>query len=375
MNNLALYGQLVQSSALLHQLQQESCLAGFCQALREFWLQPQISDDEILAILSAGNKKPVEPDFELFCEFWSPALYDQARKQLSWHPAADKPESSFYAEHIGRLKGQLVAALIQPKTLLAATLQQIDFLPDIIPCGFIFHLSRCGSTLVSRSFALLTQCRVLSESPLLTQIMLDSSLSETEKAKALRLSINLQGRLYRQERHLIIKWNAWDLQFWPFIVALYPNVAVLLLVREPVEILASHQKSAGFHMVRHDRHQLFPQLNYATSLSALEYRSAVLRLLLEQCLAMVQLHRVLLIDYSKLLPAICGKVAQWFAIPLMPTDLESCLQSQQVHSKQPQLQFKPDNKEKQSVFLHQERQLIEDYCQDLYLQSLSSASC
>ena len=121
MNNLALYGQLVQSSALLHQLQQESCLAGFCQALREFWLQPQISDDEILAILSAGNKKPVEPDFELFCEFWSPALYDPARKQLSWHPAEDKPESSFYVEHIGRLKGQLVAALIQPKTLLAVS--------------------------------------------------------------------------------------------------------------------------------------------------------------------------------------------------------------------------------------------------------------
>lgn len=373
MNNQALYRQLVHNSALLYQLQQESCLAGFCQILRRFWLQPQISDDEVLAILSAGNKTPVEPDFELFCEFWSPALYDPARKQLSWHPAADKPESSFYTEHIGKLKGQLLAALIQPKTLLSVTLRQADFLSNVIPSGFIFHLSRCGSTLVSRSFALLTQCRVLSESPLLTQILLDSSLSETEKVQALRLSINLQGRLYRQERHLIIKWNAWDLQFWPLIVALYPNVAVLLLVREPVEILASHQKTAGFHMVRHDRDQLFPLLHQATRLSPLEYRSSVLQLLLKHCLTMVQLQRVLLIDYSELLPAICGKVAQWFGITLMPEELDSCLQSQAMHSKQPQLQFKPDTRAKQTVFLQQDRQLIEDYCQNLYLQSLSSS--
>ena len=374
MKNQALYLQLVQSSALLHQLQQVSCLAEHCQTLREFWQQPQISDDEILAILSAGNQTPIEPDFELFCQFWSPALYDPARKQLSWHPAADKPTSSFYAEHIGRLKGHLVAALIQPKTLLVVTLQQIDFLPDVIPSGFIFHLSRCGSTLVSRSFALLTQCRVLSESPLLTQILLDSSLSVTEKAKALRLSINLQGRLYRQERHLIIKWNAWDLQFRSLILMLYPNIAVLLLVREPVEILASHQKSAGFHMVPNDRHQLFPQLQYAAGSTILEYRCAVLQLLLEQCLTMVQLQRVLLIDYSELLSAICGKVAGWFGIRLMSEELESCLQSQSMHSKQPELQFKPDTEEKQTLFLQQDRQLIQGYCQDLYLQSLSLAS-
>ena len=374
MKNLALYSQLVHCAALLHRLQRVPCLAGFCQKLREFWLNPQISDDEILAILSAGNQTLIEPDFKLFCEFWSPALYDPARKQLSWLPAADKPTLSFYAEHIGKLKGQLLAALIQPKTLLDVTLQQIDFLPDVVPSGFIFHLSRCGSTLVSRSFALLTQCRVLSESPLLTQILLDSNLSETEKAKALRLSINLQGRLYKQERHLMIKWNAWDLQFWPLILSLYPSVAVLLLVREPLEILASHQKSAGFHMVRHDRGQLFPLLHQAARLSPLEYRSSVVQLLLKYGLTMAQLQRVLLIDYSELLPAICGKIAQWFGISLRPEDLESCLQSQAMHSKQPELQFKPDARAKQTVFLQQDRQLIEDYCQNLYLQSLSSSA-
>ena len=370
MKRNSLYWQLLHSEAMLRQLQQETCLGRFCQLLRGFWQLPLMTDDEVLATLSSGNKAPVEPDFGLFCAFWSPALYDAGRKQLSWIPAEDKPDSPFYTEHITRLKGQLLAALVQPKTLLAVILNWTDFLPNVTPSGFIFHVSRCGSTLVSQSFAALAQCRVLSESPLLTQVLLDSNLSETEKAKTLRLCINLQGRLYGSERHLIIKWNAWDLQFWPLIQKQYQNVTVLLLVRDPVEILASHQKSAGFHMVKLHHFDLFPELVGAAELPILEYRSAVLQLLLKYCLVISTSRHVLMVDYSELLPAICEKIADWFALDLSAQDKISCRQSQRVYSKNPGQLFEPDKKEKQSLFTEQEKVLIQRYCLDLYLKCL-----
>src|SRR5690606_31010359 len=124
--------------------------------------------------------------------------------------------------------------------------------------GFIFHLSRCGSTLLSGSFAKLGDVNVLSESQLLTEVLLDPSLSDSEKKAALPKLISLQGGTGHEEadqdgndlkrNKTVIKWNAWDILFWPVIRSVYPDVPVVLIVRDPVEILASHHRLPRRHM-------------------------------------------------------------------------------------------------------------------------------
>lgn len=367
MMEATLYWQLVHSHTVLAHLRNTLTLEDFCQQLRIFWQQPDISNDRLLKILRLGNSQYIWPDSTIFCAFWSPAEYDSKQRVLTWIPGKDKPLLPFYSEHICMLRGQLLAALIQPKTLLSDIVNFSKQLPKVQPSGFIFHLSRCGSTLVSRSYARLERCRVLSESPLLTQLLLDPTLDVEQKSVALKLCINLQGRLYGEEQHLIIKWNAWDLQFWPQIRMLYPEVPVLLLIRNPVEIMASQQKLTGFHMVRHLMSGWFPELQMlSANTSIFSYQCAVLRLLLQHSVNVSGQNGVMILDYKNLLPAISVDVAAWFSLNLSLEEIQILTQSQKLHSKGLNQIFVPDTQEKQHFFSAQQKQQILNSCEQLY---------
>lgn len=357
------YWLLVHNPAALRELGKVMTLTNFCQYLRLFWHLPDCGDDTLLAILHTGNRQRIEPDYSLFCQFWAPADYDPKRRVLEWMSAAEKPIHPFYSEHISAVRGQLLSALIKPQTALLPAPNLSGLVEQVQPAGFIFHLSRCGSTLVSRSFAGLSKCRALSESPLLTQVLLDRNLSDTERRAALIFCINTQGQLFHPEQHLLIKWNAWDLQFWPLILSLYPQVPVLLLLRDPVEILASQQKSAGYHMVRQPSRPLFLELSVPEEgESILDYQCKVLRLLLGYGLEMSQRNQVMVVDYKELLPAIANKIANWFSLALSKEECSQVEQCQLIHSKTATQPFIADSPSKQSFFSAKQKEQIHRYC-------------
>lgn len=356
------YWSLVHNPAALRELGKATTMVGFCQYLRRFWRLSDYGDEELMAILWAGNRQVLAPDFSLLCQFWAPADYDPKRRVLEWMSAAEKPIHPFYSEHISAVRGQLLSALIKPKTALLPALNLSGLVKQVQPAGFIFHLSRCGSTLVSRSFAGLPKCRVLSESPLLTQVLLDGSLSDTQRRAALTFCINTQGQLFHPEQHLLIKWNAWDLQFWPLILSLYPQVPVLLLLRDPVEILASQQKSAGYHMVRQPSRPLFRELSVPEEESILEYQCKVLRLLLGYGLEMSQRSQVMVVDYQELLPVIANKIANWFSLALSQEECNQVEQCQLIHSKTATQPFMADSQFKQSFFTVKQKEQIHSFC-------------
>lgn len=356
------YWSLVHNPAALRELGKATTMVGFCQYLRRFWRLSDYGDEELLAILWAGNRQVLAPDFSLLCQFWAPADYDPKRRVLEWMSAAEKPIHPFYSEHISAVRGQLLSALIKPKTALLPALNLSGLVKQVQPAGFIFHLSRCGSTLVSRSFAGLPKCRVLSESPLLTQVLLDRSLSDIQRRAALTFCIDTQGQLFHPEQHLLIKWNAWDLQFWPLILSLYPQVPVLLLLRDPVEILASQQKSAGYHMVRQPSRPLFRELSVPEEESILEYQCKVLRLLLGYGLDMSQRSQVMVVDYQELLPVIANKIANWFSLDLSQEECNQVEQCQLIHSKTAMQPFMADSQFKQSFFTAEQKEQIHSFC-------------
>lgn len=356
------YWSLVHNPAALRELGKATTMVGFCQYLRRFWRLSDYGDEELMAILWAGNRQVLAPDFSLLCQFWAPADYDPKRRVLEWMSAAEKPIHPFYSEHISAVRGQLLSALIKPKTALLPALNLSGLVKQVQPAGFIFHLSRCGSTLVSRSFAGLPKCRVLSESPLLTQVLLDRSLSDIQRRAALTFCIDTQGQLFHPEQHLLIKWNAWDLQFWPLILSLYPQVPVLLLLRDPVEILASQQKSAGYHMVRQPSRPLFRELSVPEEESILEYQCKVLRLLLGYGLDMSQRSQVMVVDYQELLPVIANKIANWFSLDLSQEECNQVEQCQLIHSKTAMQPFMADSQFKQSFFTAEQKEQIHSFC-------------
>ncbi|WP_211473876.1 hypothetical protein [Collimonas humicola] len=122
----------------------------------------------------------------------------------------------------------------------------------LAPSAFIFHVSRCGSTLVSQLLGLSEKNIALSEVPLIDEL-LRMSLNQADSAEAeaaLKASIALLGRRrLGQEKHLFIKLDSWHVFFAGTLRRLYPDVPFILLYRSPDEVVFSHQKRRGMQAV------------------------------------------------------------------------------------------------------------------------------
>jgi hypothetical protein len=121
------------------------------------------------------------------------------------------------------------------------------------PVTFIFHVSRCGSTLLSQLISLNQNYTVLSEVPFFDEILRLSykiPVGEELKRKLLQAAIKLIGRNRRgKEEHLFIKTDSWHISFYKTMRQLYPASAFILLYRSPDEVVASHQKLRGMQAV------------------------------------------------------------------------------------------------------------------------------
>lgn len=262
------YGQLLHNPARLLQLHQASSVDQFVVLMAEFIAWPKLTLEQMCVFIQTQqalftvNGEPTDtpaPRLELaaFSQAWQPYRYCEKTKTISWVPAFRPLSDPFLEDSLSEARRCLLATFIQPVTLLAPLLAQRESVPAVAPALMIFHWSRCGSTLVSSSFAQLDSCLVLSEPVLCSQVLHDTDWPQAMKAQLVDLCLRLQGRMRQPARPtsaaktaLIVKWNAWDLAFWPLLLTLYPHSHVLCLMRQPQAILASHQAAAGRHMVR-----------------------------------------------------------------------------------------------------------------------------
>ncbi|MEJ2445863.1 MAG: hypothetical protein P8Y42_20840, partial [Exilibacterium sp.] len=125
-----------------------------------------------------------------------------------------------------------------------AALTPIEYLmnavfPPAAPGGFIFHTSRCGSTLLCQMLKQHPEAMVLGEPALLNRIVLTPRLSRRQKICALRGSIGLYcAWAQRNNRRLFIKLSSWNL----LKLDLYreaSNSPILCLYRHYLPVLAS----------------------------------------------------------------------------------------------------------------------------------------
>jgi len=127
-------------------------------------------------------------------------------------------------------------------------------LPHVFPKAFIFHVSRCGSTLLSQLLAHHPRCISLAEVPFFDDIIRTPFNTEALPDFAISETLAAAIRLYGQQRkgneqHLIIKLDSWHIFFWRLLRARYPDVPFILLYRRPDEVVRSHQKLRGMHAV------------------------------------------------------------------------------------------------------------------------------
>lgn len=123
--------------------------------------------------------------------------------------------------------------------------------PYTPPRAVIFHVSRCGSTLLSQLLSLTDKHCVLSEVPFFDELLRSapkSNLLLQDVVKA-AYSFITQPRTGKEE-NIFIKADSWHIFFAGLYRKLFPDATFILLYRSPDEVLRSHQKMRGMHAVQ-----------------------------------------------------------------------------------------------------------------------------
>lgn len=214
----------------------------------------------------------------------------------------------------------------------------------LAPDAFIFHLSRCGSTLLTQMLATLPSSVVMSEPP-----VVDSFLSlhhafprQSGAEMALRKIIAALGqKRFGEERHFFIKLASWHIDSLPLFRQAFPDTPFIFLYRTPNEVLRSHQRQRGPQMVQglvdSALLQLDPRPLAPGDLDG--YCIKVLSHFLDS--ACRHSKELILLNYTQLPQIIWSNFLGFFSISPTPSELEAMQARSGLHSKHG-MQFEGD---------------------------------
>jgi hypothetical protein len=119
--------------------------------------------------------------------------------------------------------------------------------------GFIFHMSRCGSTLLSQLLAASPENRVMSEPPPVDAALragAPGTIDDETRIEWLRVIVGMLAQAGIQtEKRFFVKFDSWHASFLPLIVRAFPKVPWIFLIRHPIEVIVSHLRQPGAQMV------------------------------------------------------------------------------------------------------------------------------
>lgn len=223
------------------------------------------------------------------------------------------------------------------KRCLHTSFQALDEFEDTLaPTAFIFHTSRCGSTLLSQLLTFLSSCVVMSE-PTIIDSYLSLYHAQPEQSgaeKALRQLIGALGqRRFTEERHFFIKLDSWHIKSLPLFRKAFPDTPFIFMYRKPEEVLASHQRQRGPQMVPGLVDSAMMELD-SEPLEPGELDKYSVKVLGHFFKAACdQAEELILLNYNQLPQIIWTDLLDLFSIALSPAELEAMKNRSGLHSK------------------------------------------
>lgn len=219
------------------------------------------------------------------------------------------------------------------------------------PAGFIFHMSRSGSTLVAQMLAAVSSNVVLSEAaPIDTMAQLcrlSPDLPVSQAADFIRAIVLAFARPREgAQGPFFVKLDSWHILLQPLFRQAFPGVPWVFLYREPVEVLVSQMRDRG--------PQLVPEM-VSPALYGIDWRSEespeiyCAQALAKICDAAAQHHGEdggLLVNYQDLPDAVFTAILPHFGIAIDAAGYASMTAASRVDSKKVRVTFSADGKGK-----------------------------
>jgi len=139
--------------------------------------------------------------------------------------------------------------LFQHRTRLADVAALVAARPGLPIAGFVFHLSRSGSTLVAQMLATDERVLVLSEPGPVDTALRTSELDQ--RVESFRTIVRAMAQPRRAGHEVcVIKLDSWTTLDLPTVRQAFPHVPWVFVHRDPVEVLVSQHAHRGYHMIR-----------------------------------------------------------------------------------------------------------------------------
>jgi hypothetical protein len=204
------------------------------------------------------------------------------------------------------------------------------------PHGLIFHMSRCGSTLLVRMLAADPANTVINEDPGIDKAALSGDPAALREAAAVLAG---EGPLY-------LKLDCWAARELPLYRAAFPDTPWIFVHRDPVEVMVSHARRPGSQMVGE---LVDPaRLGLAEVGNPLDpaYHAAVLTAVCEGALRHWDLGGGLVVDYRDLPDALFDWILPHFGATPDAEAVARMRAATRRNAKYPEQAFTPDTDDK-----------------------------
>jgi len=272
---------------------------------------------------------------------WTPIRFDFSGPipMLDWADlSAERFLDPFFDQTVARWAGGPQARPLV-RTGLDALLA-LDSEPGLDPAGMIYHVSRCGSTLVSRLLSTVPGVVVVAEpSPLNALLGLDPArVDNVTLVRVVRLLVRALGRRrHGDEQHLVIKCTSWNIRRQEILTAAFPDTPWVWVQRDPAEVVASLLANPP-GWLGHQVPPLQTALRFGVDPAAVptmpraEFAARALGAMLSSASAGPA--RRLCIDHSELPAAVGLRVAPHFGIAIDPEARERIREQARFYSKE-----------------------------------------
>lgn len=318
---------------------------------------------------------------------------ERGRPVVDWcHLGEDRFTEPFFDDTIQRCLRRPFNLLFRHQTPIDALGEWQALRAGLPPAGFIFHMSRCGSTLIAQMLAALPQNVVISEAgpidAMLRGTFHDSDgapevpdVTDSRRVAWLQWLISALGQRRRgDETHLFIKFDSWNALALPLVARAFPLVPWIFVYRNPVEVIVSHLKQRGAHTVPALIGPEIFQIHQAAAerMTPEEYVARVLASICRAALQRLRTGAGAAVNYRALPDAMLSLLPAHWGLTVAEADRERMLDISRLDAKRSSFEFAADTAAKQRDATVLVRQMADIWLAPLYreLEDLSrSAPC
>lgn len=299
------------------------------------------------------------------------AVVVDGRPGLTWMDMSDvELKEPFFQQTVDRVRDEEPWRDAGLFTQFDALLQLDQVLPRVQPSGFIFHSSRCGSTLVANVCRALDDAIVVSEAnpidKLVARFITDGGDPVKESLYSVLLRAVVNALAYSNsgnKSRVFVKFSCCGVSELERIRRIWPAVPWIFLYRDPVETIVSNMTTVPAWLLDED-HRILAHITGTTPAAVAEMS------LEERCARSIgsfysTAHGVandhgMLLNYNQISVT---NILDFFNVSPSAEELERITSGSRVYSKEVSgaREFVPDAEAKQNSASNRIRQLVEEF--------------